>query len=315
MRIASPRFISRLHHRGNRIKVPPSPSLGVVSLAREAIRQANADSLGIYAASLAYRGLFATFLLLILLVSLLGLFSATDLVGRLLDRVALGIPGPVLEMLRNQLPGAEERGTRALLSVGAVASALAALWGVSSAFRSAMHAMNVMYKVREERPFWKRYAISIGLALAVTILTASAMILVVFGGSLGDSIADAAGLGALFSWTWNVIQWPILASFVLLAFALVYYYAPDVRQRFRFVTPGSLIGLCLWLGFSVLFLVFINVVGAYRRIYGAIAGVAIHTLYMYYFSYILLLGAEINQVVEEHTPGGKKAGEKAPGRQ
>ncbi len=313
MRLPHARLFRNVGRSADEIKVPPSPSLGITSLVRQTFRQADEDHLSAYAGDLAYRGLFATFLLLLFLLSLLGLFGATEVVTGLLIRLSLVMPGPVLTVLLDPLTAnAKDGELRTAFTLGAVISILFALWGISSAFRSVMQAMNVMYKVREGRPAWKQYVISIGLSLLVAALMMSAGALIAFGEPIGERIAGAVGLGTMFHWTWLILQWPVLVSFVLLAFALVYYAAPDVQQEFRFITPGSVIGLVLWLLFTGFFLLFVNSLGDFSRIYGAVAGVAIHTWYMYYFAYILLLGAEINQVLEENTPGGKRAGQKAP---
>ena len=171
----------------------------------------------------------------------------------------------------------------------------------------------MMYEVEEGRPFWKQYLVSILLSLGATALLISAAVLVVAGPAIGGRVADAVGLGTVFRWTWNILQWPVLVGFVLLAFALIYYYAPDVQQSFRFVSPGSLVGVVLWLVFSLLFSLYVNTFGSYNKTYGALAGVAILMLYLYYAAFILLFGAEMNQVIEEHAPGGKNEGEKVPG--
>jgi len=309
-------LIRKARRHAERIKVPPSPTLGVTTLVRLVSRHADEDYVSAFAAGLAYRGLFASFLLLIFMLSLLGVFGATEQVTRLLDRVAIAMPQAVADLIREQIP-TKATSTRVLAAfrLGAVLSIIAALWGVSGAFRSVMQAMNVMYKVRETRSLVRRITISLLLSLAVAALMVAAGVLVIFGASIGERVAAAVGMGTVFEWWWGVLQWPIMIAFVLLAFALVYYFAPDVQQEFRFITPGSIIGLLLWLAFSLLFLLVVNNFGVYNRVYGALAGVAIHMLYLYYFAYILLLGAEVNQVIEEHSPGGKQAGEKAPDEQ
>jgi membrane protein len=149
----------------------------------------------------------------------------------------------------------------------------------------------------------------------VTVLLISALILVVFGPAIGSALADHVGLGDAFRWTWNILQWPVLLVFVLSAFGLVYYFAPDVQQRFRFVTPGSITALVGWLAFSLLFSLYVNNFGSYNKTYGALAGLAVFLLYTYYSAFILLVGAEINQVIEQHAPEGKNEGEKTPNDQ
>lgn len=249
---------------------------------------------------------------MVFLISLLGIFQATELVNELLGRASKAMPQEAVDLIGGPIRQITQSKASGAFTVGAIISILFALWGVSGAFRSVMEAMNVMYEVEEGRPFWKKYLISILLSLGAAVLLISAVVLVVAGPSIGSRIAEAVGLGAAFQWTWNILQWPVLVSFVLLAFALIYYYAPDVKQQFRFVSPGSIVALVLWLVFSLLFSFYVNNFGSYNKSYGALAGVAILMLYMYYSAYILLFGAEMNQVIEEHTPGGKDEGQKVP---
>jgi membrane protein len=96
------------------------------------------------------------------------------------------------------------------------------------------------------------------------------------------------------------------------AFALIYYFAPDVEQRFKWISPGSVIAVALWLLFSLLFSLYVNNFASYNAAYGSLAGVVILMLYIYYSSFIMLIEAELNQVIEEHIPEGKNEGEKTP---
>jgi membrane protein len=171
-----------------------------------------------------------------------------------------------------------------------------------------MEAMNVMYEIEEARPFWKQLLISIFLSLGVAALLLFALVLVVFGPEIGGAVADVVGLGYVFEVVWNVVQWPVLLFLVVLAFALVYYYAPDVEQRFRWISPGSIVAVVAWVLFSLAFSLYVEF-GSFDA-YGSIAGIIILMLYIYYSAFIMLVGAELNQVVEEHIPEGKNEGEK-----
>jgi membrane protein len=164
-----------------------------------------------------------------------------------------------------------------------------------------MEAMNVMYEVEEDRPFWKVYGLSIFMSLAVVVLLLGALVLVVFGESIGVTVADLVGLGSVFATLWSILQWPVVALVVLFAFALIYYFAPAAKQRFRWISPGSILAFVFWLIFSLLFSLYASIAGSYNETYGSLAGVI-----------ILLVGAEINQVIEWHIPGGKNEGEKIP---
>ena len=297
----------------NRVEVPLTRRLGLIDFVRQLFKQMGRDHIGAFAGNLAYRGVFALFPFLVFLVSLLGIFHATSLVNDLIQSVSPALPHEaktLLVSINDSITKSHDTGT---FTIGAIAASLAALWGVSGGFRAVMQAMNVMYEVQERRPFWKVYLISIALSLAVVILVIGALVLVVFGPAIGGAIADRVGLGAAFEWTWVVLQWPILLAGVLLAFALVYYFAPNVEKRFRFVSPGAIVAVILWLLFSLLFSIYVNHVGSFNKTYGALAGLAIFVLYLYYSAFILLLGAEMNQIIESHPSVGKPAGEKTRG--
>jgi len=172
-----------------------------------------------------------------------------------------------------------------------------------------MEAMNVMYEIEEGRPFWKQALISIFLSLSVAALILFALVLVVFGFDIGEAIANAVGLGSVFEVVWKIVQWPVLICIVLFAYALVYYYAPDVEQRFKYVSPGAIAAVAMWLLFSLAFSLYVNRFGSFGA-YGSLAGIIVLMLYIYYSSFIMLVGAQMNQVIEEHIPEGKNEGEK-----
>jgi membrane protein len=175
-----------------------------------------------------------------------------------------------------------------------------------------MEAMNVMYEVEEDRPFWKVYGISIFISLAVIALMLFAFGIVIFGGTLGGGLASVVGLGGVFQTVWSIVQWPIVACIVLFTFALIYYFAPAAEQRFRWISPGAVLAFVFWLVFSLLFSLYVGNFGSYSATYGSLAGVIILMLYVYYSALIMLVGAEMNQVIEWHIPGGKDEGEKVP---
>jgi membrane protein len=148
----------------------------------------------------------------------------------------------------------------------------------------------------------------------VVVLLVGALVLVVFGEPIRVAVADLVGLGSVFATVWSILQWPIVACFVLFAFALIYYFAPAARQRFRWISPGSIIAFVFWLIFSLLFSLYASTFGgsSYNETYGSLAGVIVLMLYVYYSALIMLVGAEMNQVIEWHIPGGKDEGEKVP---
>ncbi len=312
MNLPGMKWLRRAEETGNQVDVPMTRQLGLVEFVKLVFKQAGEDHVGAFAGNLVYNGVFAIFPFLTLLLSVLGLFNMTSLVSSMISQAGQVMPASAVTFLRDQvLPITRSRANGAF-TIAAIISIVAALWGVSGAFRSVMEAMNVMYNVEDHRPLWKRYLISILLAVAVVVLLIAAFALLAFGPSIIAGIGNSIGLGTIFYWISNVIRWPILAFLVLLSFALMYYYAPDVEQRFRFITPGSLIAFLAWLLFSVLFSLYVNSFSNYNKSYGTFAGIALLLLYFYYSSFILLFGAEMNQVIEQHAPGGKQPGEKVP---
>lgn len=309
--IPGKRLVKKAEETGNEVTVPMTQRrLGLVELLKRTAKEVGEDHLAAFAGNLTYKGLFALFPFFVFMLSLLGLFGASDLLENLMGQAGGVLPGGVTDFLENQLLGIAENKAPGAFTVGAIVSILLALWGVSGAFRSVMEAMNVMYEIEEERPFWKQILISILLSLSVAALILVALGLVVFGFEIGEAVANAVGLGSVFSVAWKILQWPVLLGIVLLAFALVYYYAPDAEQRFRFVSPGSIVAVVLWLVFSLLFSLYVDRFGSLNATYGSLAGIIILMLYIYYSSFIMLVGAQLNQVIEEYAPEGKNEGEK-----
>jgi membrane protein len=130
------------------------------------------------------------------------------------------------------------------------------------------------------------------LGLSVIILTA--VLLLVFGPPIGRGIADLFGLGSVFEVVWNVVRWPVALFFMVLAVALLYYFAPDAGQPFRWITPGGFIGVLLWVLASIVFRFYVSNFGSYDETYGSIGAVIVLLLYLYISSLTILFGAELN---------------------
>src|SRR5215216_1391000 len=302
MKIPGMRLIKKAESKGNEVEVPVAENLGLVDFLKLTYKEMNEDHIMAFAGNLTYKGLFAIFPFFTFLLSLLGLFNATDLVNTMVDKLSGIAPQSATKFIEGQLLSITQSQAESAFTFGAIISILLALWGVSGAFRSVMEAMNVMYEVEEDRPFWKVYGLSIF----------GSLVLVVFGESIGVTVADLVGLGSVFATIWSIVQWPVVACVVLFAFALIYYFAPAARQRFRWISPGSLLAFIFWLIFSLLFSLYASTAGSYNETYGSLAGVIILMLYVYYSALIMLVGAEINQVIEWHIPGGKAEGERIP---
>jgi membrane protein len=144
-------------------------------------------------------------------------------------------------------------------------------------------------------------------------------LLVVFGGPLGNAIAQKAHAGGAFDLLWAILRWPIAFVAVLLFFSLIYYLAPDVPHRsWKWVTPGSLVGALLWLALSGLFAVYATLSGSYTKTYGSLAAGIILLLWLNYTAWAILFGAELNSELDRQADiraaGGPNAGLIKPAR-
>ena len=312
MKIPGMQLIKKAESKGNEAEVPLTRGLGLVDFFKLTFKEVSEDHVMAFAGNLTYKGLFAIFPFFTFLLSLLGLFNATDLVNTMINKLSGVAPQSATKFIEGQLLSITQSQAESAFTFGAIISIALALWGVSGAFRSVMEAMNVMYGVEEDRPFWKVYGISIFISLAVIALMLFAFGIVIFGGTLGGGLASVVGLGGVFQTVWSIVQWPIVACIVLFTFALIYYVAPAAEQRFRWISPGALLAFVFWLVFSLLFSLYVGNFGSYSATYGSLAGVIILMLYVYYSALIMLVGAEMNQVIEWHIPGGKDEGEKVP---
>ena len=304
---------ARLESAANSKRMPLTQGrLGAGEFIRRTVSEMGADHTMSFAKSVAFSTMLALFPMLIFVLLVLGLLDADGLLLDGLAQLRDTMPQEAYSLLAEQVIPSLTEGQEAALGIGAVLTLLVALWGVSGAFRELMLALNVMYEVDEARGFVRKYATSILLSIGTAALMIVAITLVVAGHALADWAADATGLGRPLELAWMVVQWPVLAVLVLFAFALVYYFAPNVEQEFRFISPGAGIGFVLWLAFTGIFAAYVNNFGSYNETYGTLAGAIVLMLYFHYSALILLLGAEMNQVIEQAAPGGKDEGEKVP---
>ena len=176
---------------------------------------------------------------------------------------------------------------------------LGALWSASSGVASLMTVLNFAYHVKEKRPYIKaRLGVAVWLTLALSALILAALAIVLFGG-MATSWAASQGLGTFAYWAWKIVQYPLALAFVILAFAVLYYYAPDVeQQKWYWITPGSVIGVGLWILASAGFRIYLHYGNTYSATYGSLATVIILMMWFYITALAFLVGAEINANIE-----------------
>jgi membrane protein len=304
--------VHQAERAGNRVSMPMSDGLGAAEFVRLTAIKTAQDDVFSYAGNIAFRALFALFPALIALLWLLHVLRADGLVGTLVSLVETALPQTASEPIKQQLSSVPQEQASGAFTVAAIISVGAALWALSTMMRAMMTGLNRIYGVDESRPFWKSTLTAFGLALAVAALLVSALFLIVFGSALAEQIAETAGMGVLFRWTWEIATWPVLLVLIFSACALIYYVAPDVKQRVRWISPGTVIATLLWLLFTLLYSIYVNNFASYDSLYGQLAGIVVLMAYLFTAAFILLLGGEINQVIETAHPDGKNDGDRAP---
>lgn len=291
----------------------PSPwnlgGLTVRELAARVWDQIWKDEVMDRAAALTYYFLFALFPTLLFMTSLLGMLPVAGLMDRLIAYAEQAMPGDAASIVRRTLTEIQEGARGGLLSFGA----LAALWASSNGMASVMTALNVAYDVPDARPWWKRRGLAVLLTLGFAVFIVGALVLIVFGPRIGESLADRLGLGAVFAFAWNLANVPVVIFFVLLGFALVYYFAPAAKQHWYWVTPGSAVALVLLLAMSYGLRLYVTNFADYGATYGSIGGVILLMLWLYLTGIALLIGAEINAEIEQAAAERGAATAKAPG--
>jgi membrane protein len=280
--------------------------LGLRGLVRRVVAEVQQDNCAGYAAALAYYFLFALFPFFLFLTALLGYLPIPNLLDRMMAFLAQVMPGEALSLVEDNVRNLVSQQRGGLLSFGI----LAALWTSSSAITGISDALNHAYDVEEGRPFWKVRGMAILLTIGLSIFLISSIVLLMFGPQIGGWLAGFVGLGGAFEIAWNILRWPVILFLVITAVATIYYFAPDVDQHWKWITPGSVFAVVLWLLVSLAFSYYVNNFGSYDKTYGSIGAIIILLTWMYVSGFVILVGGEINSVIEHASAEGKAPGQK-----
>ena len=252
----------------------------------------SAHDMSTYAAALAYRLLFSIFPFLIFLTALLGFIGAPQFFDWMREQAAYLLPPQAMEAVNNVLSEVQ-RPQGGIMSVGIAL----AVWSASAGVLGTMDALNVAYGVRERRPTWKRILLSILYTLALAIMLIVAAALMISGPQFLTWLTHYVGLDTLFINIWAWARWPLAIFLLMLAIAVVYYAGPNVKQPFRFITPGSVLAVTVWVAASVGFGFYVQNFANYNQTYGSMGAVIILLFYFFLSAAVLLFGAELNAVI------------------
>jgi membrane protein len=288
-----------------RFRVPLSWS----QLFKQTFNETVADDVLNLAAQQAYYFFFALFPALLALISIASFFPIENLIGEISTMLQRVAPEDVTTIVTDQIVKIGQSNAGGILTLAFFFT----LWSSSSAVVSLCSTLNAAYDITEGRPWWKVRLTAIGLTVGLALFILVSMTLVIAGPTLAEKVADALRLGPVFTWSWKILQWPLVFALVVTAVALVYYFAPDAEQDWIWITPGSVLATVLWVIASLAFRFYVTNFASYNETYGAIGGVMVLLLWFYVSGVALLIGAELNAEIEHASPYGKDVGEKVPG--
>jgi membrane protein len=259
-------------------------------------REYRADNLTDLAAALTYYGVLAIFPMLIVLVSILGLVghSATQPLIENLNKVA---PGPAKEIFTSAIKNIQSsKGTAGILFIVGLAGGL---WSASGYIGAFMRASNIIWDVREGRPIWKTIPMRLAVTLLTVVLLTVSAVAVVLTGALARQAGNLIGVGQSAVTVWDIAKWPVLVLLVGLMLAILYYASPNVRHPgFRWISPGSILAVLLWMVASAAFALYVASFASYNKTYGALGGIVVFLVWLWITNTVILLGAELNAELE-----------------
>ncbi len=266
-------------------------------LLRRTYREFGDDSCTDLAAGLTYYAVLSLFPAAIALVSLLGVVGQGQTsVDKVIEVLRPLVSSSTLDTVR---PALENIASSQGAGVGLVVGILGALWSASGYVGAFGRAMNEVYEVDEGRPFWKLRPWTVLVTLVAIVMVACVLVMLIVSGPLADSIGGVIGLGSQAVTVWNIAKWPVIAVFVALIVALLYYATPNVRQpRFRWLSVGAFVAIVIWIVASVAFAFYVATFGSYDKTYGSLAGVIAGLLWLWITNVALLFGAELDSELE-----------------
>ncbi|GAA2409468.1 YihY/virulence factor BrkB family protein [Nonomuraea africana] len=276
---------------------------------KRTVKEFQGDNLTDWAAALTYYATLSIFPALLAVVSVLGLFGQAT-TQSLIDNLSAMAPGAARQTLNTVLQALQSNPRAA--GIAAIMGIVVALWSASGYVGGFMRAANIVYEMPEGRPIWKTLPLRLAITTVLVILTAIGSVAVVFTGGLADQAGKVLGIGETALVIWGIVKWPILVIMVALVLALLYWAAPNVKHPgFRWLTPGSMLAVVLWIVASAAFGFYVANFGSYSKTYAALAGVIVFLIWLWITNIAVLLGVEFDAEIarERAIKDGHPAGQ------
>jgi membrane protein len=268
-----------------------------VNVLRRTVKEFKDDNLTDWAAALTYYGLLSLFPAMAALISIIGLVgdpktttqTLLDIVDQLSPSAVDTLDDPINDLTSNR------GGAGLALIVGLVL----ALWSASGYIGAFIRADNAIYEKAEGRPFWKLRPMQMLVTLVIVLLLAAVLLALVATGPVAKAVGENIGLGDTAITVWNIAKWPVLLAMVIVMLAILYHTSPNVKQPgFRWISPGAVVAVVVWIVASALFALYVANFGSYDKTYGTFAGVIVFLLWMWLTNLAILFGAELNAELE-----------------
>ncbi len=253
------------------------------------------------AAALSYYSVLSLFPALILLSAVVAYLPVPDLFNQTLVMMARFLPPDTMGLVRRVLADVISPNRGTFLSFGI----LGTLWAASGGFSAAIEALNVAYDVEDDRPFWKTRPLALALAFITGILLLVALVTMIVGPRFGEWLAARVHLSRLFILLWPYLHWTIAVGFTVLAVEVLYFLAPNVKQRFLATLPGAVLSVGCWIGLSYLLGIYFRHFANFNKTYGSLGAAIALMVWLYWTGFAMLVGAELNAELAKRSREGK----------
>ena len=269
---------------------------GLLAALKRTFKQYSTDNVSDWAAALTYYGILSIFPAALALVSVLGLLS-TDGQTTVENTVKQIVPNAQIQDLVDQVLGqVKDPGTAGF---AAIIGIVLAFWSASGYVAAFMRASNAVYDVPEGRPIWKTLPIRLGVTAVIGVMLVASAFIVVFTSDVASAVGGVIGVGREAVTVWSIVKWPVLIILVSLMFSILYWASPNAKTGgFRWVSPGGIFAVLLWVLASVAFAIYLANFANYNKTYGTLGGVIAFLVWMWITNIAILLGAELDADLE-----------------
>ncbi|MFZ0704336.1 MAG: YihY/virulence factor BrkB family protein [Candidatus Korobacteraceae bacterium] len=261
-----------------------------------------------FAAALSYYFVMAFFPALIGLAAIIAYLPIPNLFNTMVSTLSRVMPPESMGLVRKVVAEIITPNRGALLSFGL----LGTLWSASGGFANMIEALNVAYDIPETRPIWKTRLLALELTFEVGTLILFAFSVMIVGPEFGAYLASHLGVSWAFAIAWPYLRYIIAVSFVILAVEGLYFLGPNLKQRFRDTLPGAMLAVVGWILLSTLLSLYVHHVANLNQTYGVLGGGIALLLWMYWSSFAILVGAELNSEIIQERGDGKLALKQPP---